>query len=496
MVKRPQRPTEATKEDQRSKLAKHEGVQVRERVDLDDDQAGEFEDPWEDEIESEDEEGNRSNEMDIDSETEKIEEEGHEPQSKPFILGVDEVPEGHTLEADDSVYIMRHNLSLEWSCLSFDVLRDNLGDERHQFPTSAYIVAGSQAHRAQDNVLFVAKMSSLHRTQTHDDSDEDDDEDDDALDEDPIVEHVSIPHAGVVNRVRTQRLYAPTLPPASQSYFTATFSETGKVHIYNVRPLIESLDVPGYSLDKDLHFKPPFTINSHSSEGYAMDWNAPSASSLSLLTGDNDAKIYLTTASNSDFRVAPRAFTSHMSSVEDLQWSPTEITVFASCSSDRSIRVWDIRSTNRQNMASISEAHSSDVNVISWNRSTSYLLVSGDDNGEIKVWDLRNIKDSKPHVVQFNWHKRPITSIEWHPTEDSVFAASGDDHQVSLWDLALEADDDVMASDPDDASVIPPQLLFTHHHECVKELHWHPQIPDALLSTGIDAVNIFKPVTK
>ena len=98
--------------------------------------------------------------------------------------------------------------------------------------------------------------------------------------------------------------------------------------------------------------------------------------------------------------------------------------------------------------------------------------------------------------MQFNWHKQPITSVEWHPSEDSVFAASGDDHQVSLWDLALEADDDVMVSDSDGAATIPPQLLFTHHHECVKELHWHPQIHDTLISTGIDAMNIFKPVTK
>ena len=126
-----------------------------------------------------------------------------------------------------------------------------------------------------------------------------------------------------------------------------------------------------------------------------MDWNAPAASSLSLLTGDIDSKIFLTTAANADFRPSPRPFTSHLSSVEDLQWSPTEITVFASCSSDRSIRVWDVRSRDRQSISAIPEAHSSDVNVISWNRLTSYLLVSGDDNGEIRVWDLRNIKESK-----------------------------------------------------------------------------------------------------
>ena len=45
-------------------------------------------------------------------------------------------------------------------------------------------------------------------------------------------------------------------------------------------------------------------------------------------------------------------------------------------------------------------------------------------------------------VASFTWHRAPITSVEWHPTEDSLFAASGADDQVTLWDLAVEQDDE------------------------------------------------------
>jgi ribosome assembly protein RRB1 len=85
--------------------------------------------------------------------------------------------------------------------------------------------------------------------------------------------------------------------------------------------------------------------------------------------------------------------------------------------------------------------------------------------------------------------------VEWHPSEDSIFAASGADGQVTLWDLAVEQDADEagMEDTPEGGKDIPSQLLFQHlGQKDVKELHWHPQIPGTVISTAYDGFNIFK----
>lgn len=156
------------------------------------DERGEFEDAWEDEIESdeevanadgaeEDEDGLKSYKvsrililtdfcipvgMDVDDVLPAIEESDEVPQApRVYIHGTHTLGKDEILEPDDSVYIMRHSMNVNWPCLSFDILRDNLGDERQRFPATAYIVAGTQADETSKNEVVVYKMSSLHRTQ-------------------------------------------------------------------------------------------------------------------------------------------------------------------------------------------------------------------------------------------------------------------------------------------------------------------------------------------
>lgn len=114
-------------------------------------------------------------------------------------------------------------------------------------------------------------------------------------------------------------------------------------------------------------------------------------------------------------------------------------------------------------------------------------------------FSLRFPRQVPSPVAMFTWHNDPITSIEWHPTEDSIFAASGADDQVTLWDLGVEQDDEEVGSSMNETQgsrEIPPQLLFVHQgQKDVKEIHWHPQIPGTVISTALDGFNIFKTIS-
>jgi len=49
--------------------------------------------------------------------------------------------------------------SLGAPCLSFDILRDELGENREAFPHTAFIVAGTQSPKNSDNAVVVIKVS-------------------------------------------------------------------------------------------------------------------------------------------------------------------------------------------------------------------------------------------------------------------------------------------------------------------------------------------------
>ena len=97
-------------------------------------------------------------------------------------------------------------------------------------------------------------------------------------------------------------------------------------------------------------------------------------------------------------------------------------------------------------------------------------------------------------VSDFRYHAKPITSIEWSPFDESTLAVASEDNTLTIWDLSLEADTDEQGDDEAAPADVPPQLMFVHMGQTdIKELHWHPQVINTLLSTALDGFNVLKP---
>ena len=481
-----------------------------------------FEDPYVEEIEEE-------NVVDAgdDDEWDDVEDDGASSPAAGYDviqswnpLTGERLKEGQELEMDPTAYKMHHGLTAEWPSLSFDFVRDDLGDHRTRFPHCVTAVMGSQADTAENNQLTVLKLSDLSRIQVEneddilgeeydnnddDKEDDDDDESDDEIDLDPVAEHYSIKHNGGVNRVRCM---------PQQPNIVATWSDVGKVNLFNIETLLERFVVSsGKSMSKlqqspsEMPDKPFFSYGKHRSEGYALDWSRVKQGQL--LTGDCDGDIHLWTPKEGGggYSVSPSYKANektrnkkHGSSVEDLQWSPSEATVFASAECSGYIRVFDIRAPGRSMLNHKVHQNGSDVNVLSWNSLVTNLMASGSDDGVLSVWDLRKFSGNGgplAPLARFTPHKTPISSVEWHPTDESMVAVT-DDMGAYIYDLSVEEDESMATSNNDDRNnglnAIPPQLLFVHSgSEQFKEVHWHPQISSCLMTTALSGYSVFIP---
>ncbi|XP_066973649.1 glutamate-rich WD repeat-containing protein 1-like [Macrobrachium rosenbergii] len=406
-------------------------------------------------------------------------------EENPF----DQHGDDNDLECDFTAYELFHEGSTGAPCLSFDIIKDGLGDGRTcDTPVTCYFIAGTQTSAAHVNNLILMKMKNLHKIKqaTGDDSDDDselEDDEDEGNHAQPIISSNVIKHEGCVNRIRSTVM--------NGNHICASWSELGRVHIWDMKRMMKIVDEDVESGDfEDIDQKPLFTFKGHCTEGFALDWSSTMPGTLA--TGDCEKFVYLWSPKESTWSVSDKPYEGHTASVEDIQWSPNEAHVFASCSVDKSIRVWDDRAPQKKAcMITVADAHNSDVNVIHWNRNDPF-IVSGGDDGFVKIWDLRQIQGGSA-VAKLKHHTGPITTVEWHPKDPSVFASGSEDNQILQWDLSVERDPDVKAEEDMD---IPQQLLFEHQgQKNVKELHWHPQIPGLIISTAESGFHVFKTIS-
>ena len=367
-----------------------------------------------------------------------------------------QIKKGEFLDFENEAYEYFYRTSVEWPCLSLDYL---LGDTSGP-PYTVNIVSGSQAGDNK-NKVYVMKWSELYKTQEDDKSESSSDESQEGGDE-PKLDYAEFPHQGVVNRIRAFQ----------EQNIVATWSDRGTVCIYSLSSVLESLS----SSQGIIRCKQPQSnFFEFGQEGYGLEWGYQGR----LYAGAES--IYQLDPNGSGW-AHTKTFAGHKGPVEDIQKSPAEEFVFASCSVDGTIKIWDTRVESQDSQITIN-AHNTDVNVISWNKNETSQIASGSDDSTFKIWDLRF---TQQQAACIKWHSDSITSICWNPFEASEIAVASADDTLTVWDLSVEAEGEVEPG-------YPPQLLFVHHgQEDIKEISYHSQM-QFILSTASNSFNLFKP---
>ena len=420
--------------------------------------------------------------------------------------------EGETLDYDNDAYEMLHRSKVEWPCLSVDfLLKENSqisaikefylpNDKRKmtsdKYPYNTYIIAGSQTNE-KNGYFYFMKWYNMRKTKYDDDPEKgEDDEDDDDDKINPFMKYEKIKVNGNINRVKSMK----------NSSICALWNDSPSVDIIDCEELFKNIEYKeeirveeetknnnkNKKVKKDIKYKKIFKKSlPQKLEGFAVDWNNVNPFVLALGGYDKKVSIFKPKDENiSDIILYGDYLTGHTDSVEDIQWSPNEENVLASCGIDKSIRFWDIRENTKNPPKIIKDAHNSDVNVISWNTIRHHLFASGGDDNTFKVWDLRYLNE--PPITEIKWHTGPINSMMWDPFDESQLAVCSEDNRLSIWDFSVEPDEKKLFDNFNNE--IPQQLVFLHQGQInVKDVKFHPLFKDMLISSAENGLNLFRP---
>ena len=422
--------------------------------------------------------------------------------------------DGEVLDFDNDAYEMLHRSKVEWPCLSVDfLLKENSSisslkefylpnDKRKmtedKYPYNTYIIAGSQTDE-KNGYFYFMKWYNMRKTKYDDDPDkgeDDDEEDEDKIN--PFMKYEKIKANGNINRVKSMK----------NSSICALWNDSPSVDIIDCEELFnnieyqeeirveEDIDINKKNKNKkqkkDIKYKKIFKKTlPQKEEGFAIDWNNINPFILAVGGYDKKVSIFKPKDENvSDIILYGDYLSGHTDSVEDIQWSPNEENVLASCGIDKSIRFWDIRENSKNPPKIIKNAHNSDVNVISWNTIRNHLFASGGDDNTFKVWDLRYLEE--PPITEIKWHTGPINSIMWDPFDESQLAVCSEDNRLSVWDFSVEPDEKKLFDNYNHE--IPQQLVFLHQGQInLKDVKFHPVFKNMLISSAENGLNLFRP---
>lgn len=130
----------------------------------------------------------------------------------------------------------------------------------------------------------------------------------------------------------------------------------------------------------------------------------------------------------------------HSRVVSDLDWSPFDVNIIASCSVDSYTFLWDVREPRKPSGSFQTVAGASQVQ---WNKVTNNTFATTHE-GDVRIWDPRKGNSAVHYIAA---HPSKIYGLDWSPFSEYNLATSSQDCTVKFWDVtSLKRQEEILLS--------------------------------------------------
>ncbi|GAA5814733.1 hypothetical protein MFLAVUS_008235 [Mucor flavus] len=184
-----------------------------------------------------------------------------------------------------------------------------------------------------------------------------------------------------------------------------------------------------------------------------VQWS-PHIARESWVASTSNQKLLVWNLNYSGSRAIEHVFHAHARAISDINWSPHQPDILATCSVDTYVHLWDLREPNsrskdqdddRKMRSSCSfTPWNAAATQVKFNRKSEYLIASAHDK-DVKIWDLR--KGAVP-VTSITAHSKKIYGIDWSRQNDHDIVTCSLDKLVKFWNIHTpEKEEEVIVTD-------------------------------------------------
>jgi len=126
----------------------------------------------------------------------------------------------------------------------------------------------------------------------------------------------------------------------------------------------------------------------------------------------------------------------HQGTIHEIKFARTHSDVLFSCSSDKTLRLWDVRTQKP------GPCYKGEGEFFSFDIEYNDATLAAGTSSFIKIWDLRSTKVLKKYS---DFHYEDITQIRYHPLQTKVLSSASVDGNICIFNIELEEDDALLA---------------------------------------------------